>query len=217
MADTIDEVIDVFVYQKNDNDVVYEIAVNGKMYLYLLSKAYDQQFRLGKWCFHLSFQLGNETDAQLMKEHSARWFTLTERIGIAIRRLQGQTVHCVDVIDRENPDVDDVAIASSLQKTIVEIELPDEYCGALLLFRKQTEIQITVLQEVETEDAKLKQFFDEMICEMKQLLKDYQRILEEMDHDGQRMFSDNDDSERAWALDNGNYFDPNIPIMYDIE
>lgn len=206
----------MFEYHKCENDVVYELAVNGKMYLYLLKKVYDQQFRMGKWCFQLSHQLGNERYAELMMEHSAKWFTLAERIGIAVRRLQGQTVHFVDVIDRENPDVDNVAVASSLEKTVIEIELPDDFCGALMLFRKQAEMQMQVLQEADTVDEKMKQFLLEILLEIDLLVKDYQMMLDEINQREQRMFSDNDDSERAWALDNGNYFDPNIPIMYDM-
>lgn len=210
----------MFTYKKDMGDIVYKIKNDGAMFLFLNQRSHREEMILGEWCLMMSSQLGNEKYANLMIEMSAKWFSLVERLGIAMRRLQGNSAYFIDVIDRDNPDVEAIKVSSAqmmIQNEDSVERYPDDFCGALIACRHKCEQRIEVFKEalMHSDDEYLTLFLKDMINKIEKYKQIYQNILDDMTHDGEREFDDNLEDERAWALDSGNYFDPKVPLFHD--
>lgn len=212
----------MFTYKKDMDDAVYKIKNDGAMFLMLNKLEHHQMMLLGEWCLMMSSQLGNETYANMMIEQSAKWFSLAEKLGIALRRLQGNCAYFIDVIDRENPDVEEIKTSSAQmflegQETVEHY--PDDFCGALLMMNHKCEEHLNLFENAlnHTEDEAMNQFLNTVIHDIKALQQQYKQVLNEMDEDGRRKFCDNYEDERAWALDSGNYFDPKVPEFHNFK
>lgn len=210
----------VFTYQKDVKDLVYKIKTDGELYL-RLNQGFDHEMLvLGEWCLLLSSKLGSEISADTMIELSANWFTLSERLGIALRKLQGNTARLLDVIDQEGVDEEAVKLASSLLVLEKDVRLehyPDDFCGALIACRsKCNKLSHSFREILDTcENNVCKLFLSDIVKKINKYQTCYQNIINSIGSEGQRFFSDNYEDERAFALDNGNYFDPKVPIFHN--
>lgn len=210
----------MFEYKKDQEDIVYKIKNDGAVFLLLNQKAHREEMLLANWSLMMSSQLGNEKYANVMIQLCADWLTLAERLGIAMRRLQGNTAYFIDVIDRENPDVEEIKVSSSqmlLQDKEQVERYPDDFCGALIACRNKCDERISLFKEVweESDDESMKVFLKDMIHKVAKYKMRYQNILDSMGDHGEREFCDNYEDERAWALDSGNYFDPKVPLFHN--
>lgn len=212
----------MFEYKKDMNDVVYKVQTDGAMFLFLNQLANREELTLGEWNLMISSQLGNEKYANEMIELSAKWFTLVERLGIVMRRLQGNTAYFIDVIDRENPDVEEIKVSSAqmmLQEEQKVERYPDDFCGAMIACRKKCNQRIHLFKEASkhTEDEYMLAFLKDTINKVNEYKQCYQSILDDMGNDKEREFCDNYEDERAWALDSGNFFDPKVPLFHNFK
>lgn len=212
----------MFEYKKDKDDVVYKVHTDGAMYLFLNQLAHREEMILGKWCLMMSSQLGNEKYANQMIELSAKWFTLVERLGIVMRRLQGNTAYFIDVIDRENPDVEEIKVSSAqmlLQEEQKVERYPDDFCGAMIACRNKCDRRISLFKEAtkHTKDEYMLSFLNDTINKVNEYKQCYQSILDNMGNEGEREFCDNYEDERAWALDSGNFFDPKVPLFHNFK
>lgn len=210
----------MFTYQKDVDDLVYKIKADGDLYLRLKQGFDREMLLLGEWCLLLSSRLGNEISADTMMELSANWFTLRERFGIALRKLQGNTARFLDVIDQEEVDVEVAKSASSMM--VVEKDerwecYPDDFCGAMIASRSKCDQLLQSLREIlaSCESYESKRFLSDVVKKINKYRICYQNIINSIGNEKERFFSDNYENERAFALDNGNYFDPKVPILHN--